>query len=136
VSWAQFSSEIIGATDSAAASADSLRGTIHARWRELGIGAAPSASDNAIHASASPLEALAERCIWLGRRPHQDGYGTYLLRCGLGYNTIVAWLKNPMVCGEPIFDQVKGMDALPMAAAAVALEAWEAAVGRHNLNSP
>lgn len=81
-----------------------------------------------MHASASPFEGLAERCTWLDRYIHQDGYGAYLLRCGLNYKTLLAWCKNPSIDGVPVFDLFQDMDALPCAAAAVELEARDLVV--------
>ena len=45
--------------------AGSLRSLIFHRWADLGLSVQPSGSDNGVHASASPLEAAAERVIWL-----------------------------------------------------------------------
>lgn len=64
-SWNNFRSSVLGPTDPADAPADSLRGLIAARWKELGLPGPCDVGDNAVHASASPFEAMVERCNWL-----------------------------------------------------------------------
>jgi hypothetical protein len=46
----------------------SLRGQILAKWKELGLAAAPNGGENGVHGSASPLEGLAERMNWVGAK--------------------------------------------------------------------
>eukprot|EP00961_Rhodomonas_salina_P258447 3493083-Rhodomonas_salina.1 len=60
LSWADFRGKVLGPTDPASAPAGSLRGTINADWEKLGLKAPPNTGDNGVHASASPLEGLAE----------------------------------------------------------------------------
>eukprot|EP01043_Picozoa_sp_COSAG02_P064454 COSAG02_NODE_9430_length_2219_cov_1.651887_1_plen_136_part_10 len=64
-SWNNFRSSVLGPTDPADAPVDSLRGLIAARWKELGLPGPCDVGDNAVHASASPFEAMVERCNWL-----------------------------------------------------------------------
>ena len=70
LSWADFRGAVLGPTDPANAPADALRGIIAAGWEGLGLKAPCNGGDNAVHASASPFEGLAERMNWLnGARP-------------------------------------------------------------------
>jgi hypothetical protein len=55
----------VGATDPAESPKGSLRAEILARWQELGLKSKPYTGENGVHASASPLEGLAERANWL-----------------------------------------------------------------------
>ena len=64
-SWDTFRSSLIGPTDPVDAPPDSLRGLIAARWEELGLPGPCDRGDNAVHGSASPFEAMIERCNWL-----------------------------------------------------------------------
>ena len=47
------------------------------QWKELGLKSEPNVGDNGVHASASPLEGLAERMNWVGAKLQTDE------RCGL-----------------------------------------------------
>merc|ERR1719362_517879 len=67
-SWEDFRGSVLGPTDPATAPADSLRGAILAKWKELGLTSEPNVGNNGVHASASPFEALAERMNWIGER--------------------------------------------------------------------
>ena len=59
--WAQFRGDLLGPTDPKTAPAASLRGQFLTNWKKLGLKAEPNVGDNAVHASASPFEAMAER---------------------------------------------------------------------------
>jgi hypothetical protein len=50
--------------------------------------------EKAFHASNSPLEALSERCTWLGRSISQDAFGRALLGRGIPESTIRNWLDD------------------------------------------
>ena len=67
LSWADFRGSVLGPTDPKDAPADALRGIIAAGWEGLGLKAPCNGGDNAVHASASPFEGLAERMNWLAR---------------------------------------------------------------------
>merc|ERR1719230_1407617 len=79
LNWADFRGSVLGPTDPATAPADSLRGAILAKWRDLGLSAEPNVGDNGVHASASPFEALAERMNWLGVSLEEDSFGKAML---------------------------------------------------------
>ena len=59
-----------------------LRGIIAADWKGLGLKAPCNGGDNAVHASASPLEGMAERTNWLGVAIADDPFGKVLLAAG------------------------------------------------------
>ena len=66
LSWEDFRGKVLGATDPATAADGSLRKTIFAQWKSLGLKSEPNVGDNGVHASASPLEGLFERMNWWG----------------------------------------------------------------------
>jgi len=78
LSWAAFREEVIGATNPAKAAAGSLRAEILAKWEALGLSDAPDTTDNGVHGSAGPLEALRERLIWLDLPLDKDPTGLHL----------------------------------------------------------
>eukprot|EP00392_Amoebophrya_sp_AT5.2_P011473 g11550.t1 len=78
--WEDFRGKLLGPTDPATAPEDSLRGMFMQNWRSYGLAAAPDVGDNAVHASASPFEALAERMNWLGVEPEKDSFGRQVLK--------------------------------------------------------
>ena len=65
LSWKAFRDEVLGATDPKAAAAGSVRRVIYESYQSLDLPGRPNTGDNGVHASASPLEALAERANWL-----------------------------------------------------------------------
>jgi len=115
LSWADFRGKLLGATDPAAAAADSLRGQLFADWEALGLKAKPWIGENGIHASASPVEAMAERCNWLSRSVEEDDFGTRLLEAGLTKDMVTAWRQDPQVVVAEdkkgsLFDQLEDLD--------------------------
>jgi len=96
-SWEEFRGRVLGPTDPAEAPADSLRGRVASNWKELGLAAPCDTGDNAVHASASPFEALAERMNWLGYSAEQDTFGAQLLGAGVPLNVIHDWSVDPQV---------------------------------------
>jgi len=64
LSWADFRSKVLGATNPAQAAEGSVRRAILDQWQSLGLAKEPYASENGVHASASPIEALFERMNW------------------------------------------------------------------------
>lgn len=106
MSWKDFRGRFIGTTNPADAPAGSLRREILDHWQDLGLPACPSVSDNGIHASAGPLEGLAERLIWLpGHTLANDVMGRALTRLGVAPAFIARLLENP----EVIMDGKKGL---------------------------
>lgn len=118
LSWADFRGLALGPTDPAEAPADSLRGLIAAQWEALGLASAPNVGDNAVHASASPFEALAERMNWLGASLETDSFGKALLEAGVPARMIRVWSVDPQVnyldgSRGSLFDALEDMDATP-----------------------
>jgi len=116
LSWDKFRGELLGPTDPADAPAESIRGTILAKWEELGLKTAPNQGDNGVHASASPFEGLAERSNWLASPIEEDAFGAALIDAGLSKETIEAWSVDPRVnlpgggMGS-VFDHLEDSDA-------------------------
>lgn len=117
MSWEDFRGKALGPTDPATAPADSLRGLIAAKWKELGMKEPCNVGDNGVHASASPFEALAERMNWLGARVDRDPFGKLLLKAGVSRGLIKDWSNDPQVTfgGSPItkslFDSLEDTDS-------------------------
>ena len=122
LSWADFRGKVLGPTNPAHAPADSLRGIVAANWQELGLQAPCDDSDNAVHASASPFESLAERANWLACYVADDSFGSALLANGVLEATIKKWFTDPQVKYDDetakekgkakgsIFDALKDLD--------------------------
>eukprot|EP01063_Lacrimia_lanifica_P032033 TRINITY_DN53_c0_g2_i4.p1 TRINITY_DN53_c0_g2~~TRINITY_DN53_c0_g2_i4.p1 ORF type:complete len:306 (+),score=171.52 TRINITY_DN53_c0_g2_i4:58-975(+) len=116
--WEDFRGAVLGPTDPATAPTGSLRRDAYDNWQALGMAEIPNVGDNAVHASASPFEGLAERNNWLKTPIKQDPFGRHLLGAGLASSTIAAWSVDPQVpIGDgkkgSLFDQLEDMDAAP-----------------------
>lgn len=118
LSWADFRGNLLGPTDPNEAPADSIRGTILAKWEEFKLPGVPNKGDNGVHASASPFEGLAEKMNWLEKSISDEVFGTALLRNGFDEETIKAWSVDPRVDGAgdegaagSIFDALEDMNA-------------------------
>merc|ERR1719382_1676102 len=117
IAWADFRGKVLGPTDPATAPADSLRGAILAKWKDLGLTSEPNTGDNGVHASASPFEALSERMNWLGYRIERDPFGKVLLKAGVPVSTVQDWCTDPQVTFGPIpmtkslFDTLEDTDS-------------------------
>merc|ERR1712217_144827 len=96
-SFADFNDKLIGATNPTKARQASLRGKICREWKKHDLESAPDASDNVVHASASPFEGLCDRMKRLGVSCHNDAYGRALLAAGVTEQTIRAWKSNPEI---------------------------------------
>lgn len=68
-----------------------------------------------MHASASPLEALAERANWLGASVEKDAFGRALLAAGLSQATVESWFSDPQVTvdgkKQSLFDTLEDQDS-------------------------
>jgi len=117
LSWASFRGEVLGPTNPAEAPAESLRGLVYSKWEELGLEAKPDTGDNAVHASASPFEGLAERANWLGQDITRDFFGKAILLTGVSLNTVKDWTEDPIVqyngTGKSLFDILEDKDSAP-----------------------
>lgn len=74
----------VGPTDPADAPKGSLRASIYAEWKKLGLKSVPTIGENGVHASASPLEGLAERANWLKADIAKDPFGAALMSAAGG----------------------------------------------------
>merc|ERR1712151_236394 len=115
LSWQDFRGKVLGPTDPAEAPADSLRGQVLAKWKELGLESEPNVGDNGVHASASPFEAFAERNNWLKVPIGKDVFGRSMLEEGMSIETIKDWSVDPQVnLGDgkkgSIFDALEDMN--------------------------
>jgi len=120
LSWEAFRGEVLGPTDPGTAPEGSLRGIFFKDWEKLGLKFVPNVGDNAVHASASPFEALAEKCNWLGMKAEDDAtFGVPLLKV-LDKKTFDDWSKDPAVTYGPtsefsikksVFDSVEDTDS-------------------------
>jgi nucleoside diphosphate kinase len=115
LTWADFRGQVLGATDPEVCAPTSLRGMVKAKWRELGLQGPPTVRDNGVHASASPFEALAERCNWLQTDPATDPYSIALANAGVSLDMQKEWMQDPQVKFEgknsSLFDTVEDMDS-------------------------
>lgn len=115
--WEHFRGELLGPTNPASAPAESIRGTIYRDWKKLGLPAEPDTSDNGVHASASPLEGLAEKVNWLETDVAMEPFGAALLANGVSRETIKEWSVDPRVVvpgkegKSSIWDAVEDMDS-------------------------
>merc|ERR1740121_1702119 len=119
LSWSGFRNDLLGPTDPSTAAEDSLRGSIYAKWEELGLASQPDIGNNGVHSSASPFEALSERMNWVGVKPEEDPFGQLLLHGGVTTKHIEDWAFDPQVTfisqGESItcslYDALEDLDA-------------------------
>jgi nucleoside diphosphate kinase len=105
-SWADFRSEVLGATDPNDAPPTSIRNIILKLWKDLGLEDQPNVGDNGVHASASPLEAFCERRNWLGVQTKDDVFGSVLASVGYSEETLENYAKDPQV--TPLGGHEKG----------------------------
>jgi hypothetical protein len=119
LTWQDFRSVVLGATDPSKAPKFSVRREIYDNYKTLGLKTKPNTGDNGVHASASPFEALVERANWLKVDISQDEFGKALLK-KVNMDTIVAWGQDCQVtvAGETasgktvsVFDTMEDLDA-------------------------
>ena len=116
LSWDAFRTEIVGATNPEKAAPKSLRGLLFANFSLYGLEAQPSGSDNGFHASASPLESLNERMIWIlnNALPDCDPLISALAAKGCTSEQLLRSLCHnpsfPQDKGTPVFDVVEHTD--------------------------
>jgi len=118
LSWQSFRRDVIGATNPADAAPGSARAEMLKKWSDLGLTAAPTMSENCVHASAGPLEGLKERCVWSGASLETDELAQALVAGGIELSLLEEWLAdNPVVTlggkTDKIFDLTEelGTDA-------------------------
>ena len=82
-----------------------------------GLTQVPDKSNNAVHASASPLEGLAEKSNWLGKKVEDEQFGRALLANGVSAETIKDWSVDPRLVvkkdgnKQSLWDAVEDSDA-------------------------
>eukprot|EP00930_Biecheleria_cincta_P033923 TRINITY_DN23479_c0_g1_i1.p1 TRINITY_DN23479_c0_g1~~TRINITY_DN23479_c0_g1_i1.p1 ORF type:complete len:962 (+),score=166.83 TRINITY_DN23479_c0_g1_i1:115-3000(+) len=118
LSWKKFHNEIVGCTSHAIALEGSILRIIRSKWKELDLNAMPISGDSCVAASASPLQALAERCYWLQASVSTDLFGKALLAEDIPHETIIKWFQNPTVDSvrsagrsRPLFEELAHLDA-------------------------
>ena len=91
----------------------SLRYVVFKGWKGLVFAAELNVEHNGAHASARPVEALAERANWFGMPWESDSFGRALLATGLPLTTIKAECDDPVVPDQIrlsfLFDLVGGL---------------------------
>lgn len=110
LTWKSFNKTIVGASDPANAHKDSLRAVINDHWEHLGLLGPLDSVNNAVHASSSAFEALAERTQWLDAPTFSDPLGYALNILGVTPTILAEWLQNPVLKGRPVFDHFKNLD--------------------------
>lgn len=115
LSWSAFRHDILGPTDPKHAPPNSIRRLILNQYEELGLSSIPNNSDNGVHASASPFEALAEKINWLGLDVESDDLGKVLLDAGISKSKIEQWSLDPQInlsdsLSGSVFDELEDLD--------------------------
>jgi len=132
LSWCDFNSKVIGAANPKAAEAGSIRRVLYESYEDFDINTEPrTETGNGLHASLSPLEALAEQCNWLQRNVNQVDYGRCLLGHGVPKSVILDWCDNlkvklpEMERGKKAFEVVRDLDSTPCTGRLVGLYDYE-----------
>ncbi|KPA81242.1 hypothetical protein ABB37_03660 [Leptomonas pyrrhocoris] len=95
MTWSSFMTAVVGDADPANAAPETLRGHFGANWTRYSLPGKPDQIECVLHASDSPLAALAERCRWLSCPPEHDPYGQVLLQSGVPPALLSLLLSNP-----------------------------------------
>lgn len=84
----------------------------------------PCTNNNGVHVSASPVESLRERMIWLDVKLGQDELGSALSLAGVPGAIMKEWMENPIVTWQlkrhslfDLFEDVDTDQAVDLAAA-------------------
>ncbi|ORC85184.1 uncharacterized protein TM35_000371570 [Trypanosoma theileri] len=114
-SWKRFRLEVLGAADPREAESTSLRRLLYDNWETYGLDEQPSLMNNGLESSSGPLEALAQRFVWMHRRATEDDYGRALLREGISLEFLEKLVKNPILTyrGETrsVFELLENMQS-------------------------
>lgn len=118
LTWSDFRQLVLGATDPSIAAPGSLRCLIKEQWQALGLQESPTISNNGVHASASPFEAMVERANWLELSMESDPLSQALLAAGLSLDLQRDWSQDVQVPFEgkttSIFDLLEDLDTWPL----------------------
>lgn len=125
LSWRDMMQQVIGDRVPSLAVKTSIRGVAYSEWQSLRLDTQPNSKDNCVHVSASSLEALMEKGLWLGNRPtsaelEADPLGSQFV-AHIGCQLLQKWLQNPSVDGIMVFDHMFGMGIAQCIEKAVAL---------------
>jgi hypothetical protein len=109
--FSAFRTDVLGATDPAAARPGSLRRTLHDDFAALGLAARPDVGTNGVHGSASPLEAALEHANWF-RAPRGGTRFERALAAALGGKEGAAVDLVDALEADPVaFDLLEELDA-------------------------
>ncbi len=115
LSWKDFRSLVIGATNPEKAAPGSLRRLLRDRYQELDLQEQPRTAFNGIHASAGPIEGLREFQVWLDRDPAEHELGEALRKGGMSPGDLDALMENAPASFQgsegPVFDITEDVDA-------------------------
>ncbi|KPI88528.1 hypothetical protein ABL78_2340 [Leptomonas seymouri] len=95
MTWDDFMLTVVGDADPANALPGSLRSHFGTNWIQYSLPGKPDQIECVLHASDSPLAALAERCRWLDCPVEHDPYGQVLLHSGVHSALLSQLLTNP-----------------------------------------
>ena len=96
--WKDFRKKVVGIENNPSESeVGSLRQLIYEKYEELEIKERPDIIRNAVHVSSSPLQALAEQCIWLRHDVKSIHFGQVLLSRGVPESNILDWCHDSKV---------------------------------------
>eukprot|EP00602_Paraphysomonas_sp_CaronLab_P008075 CAMPEP_0185036704 /NCGR_PEP_ID=MMETSP1103-20130426/30024_1 /TAXON_ID=36769 /ORGANISM="Paraphysomonas bandaiensis, Strain Caron Lab Isolate" /LENGTH=525 /DNA_ID=CAMNT_0027574333 /DNA_START=1 /DNA_END=1578 /DNA_ORIENTATION=+ len=113
MSWETFNRKVVGSTNPSVAHSESIRAVLAAAWKDLGLSSPLNMESNAVHASASAFEAMAERSLWLSCPIESDVLGSLLLSRGISLQVLKNWIQNPIEGGTSVFERMlnKGTEA-------------------------
>jgi len=94
LSWKDFRSLVIGATNPEKAAPGSLRRLLRDMYQDLDLEQQPRTAFNGIHASAGPIEGLREFQVWLDREPAEHELGAAFLKKGMSPGELDALMEN------------------------------------------
>lgn len=107
MNWEHFLTRVIGRGNAKLCQPGSISHLLHEEWRDLGLSERSDGIVDCLHASASAFEAMVELRNWLNQPISESFCGRKLLDSGIPLEVISAWCKNPLVCGERVFDRMK-----------------------------
>jgi nucleoside diphosphate kinase len=113
--WEKLRTDLLGATDPSKAAEGSIRAELLSRAGEFGLKEVDQ-GHNALHASAGPVEALAELERFLGVELQETRAGSALLEAGFSSDEVRELMSNSIVDedkGLSSFDATEEVDTSP-----------------------
>ena len=93
----------------------SLRREILDKWEALKLPARPDVGDNGVHASASPLESVAEHVNWADEKIEDSEFGAGLLALGIPREAVERMMQDAHVnyggVMQSVFDLLEDKDS-------------------------